>query len=91
MWASVYVMCVIGCDGRQFGVADGGGKRGRKCAGFPKALHRQKNCDIVPLPLKLGAQVNFNGRTELNKLLCLSYLLALNKSHRLWCLHLCSL
>jgi len=29
-------MCVIGCDGRQFGVADGGGKRERRCAVFLK-------------------------------------------------------
>lgn len=29
-------MCVIGCDGRQFGVADRGGKKERKCAVFLK-------------------------------------------------------
>lgn len=52
----MFMLCVLlGVMEGSLGVADGGGKRGRKCAGFPKALRRQKNGDIVPLPLKLGA------------------------------------
>lgn len=68
-----------------------GRKEGEKMCCFPKGLHRQENCDIVPFPLKLGTQVNFNGGTELNKHHRLSNSITLNKSHRLWCLHIHSL